>query len=211
MAKYNSDGTIAWAKHAGGMSGDIGRGIVTLSDDSFIVTGSFSGSATFGKGESAETVLVSDGGDDIFVAKYNSDGTIAWAKHAGGTSGDAGLGIVTLSDESIIVTGSFKGIADFGTYNLTSQGDSDMFVAKIGTEEEIVCGDANADGLANITDAVYLIAYIFNDGPAPEPLESGDANCDGIPNITDAVYLIQYIFGGGPVPCDPDDDGVPDC
>jgi hypothetical protein len=39
----------------------------------------------------------------------------------------------------------------------------------------------------------------------------GDVNCDGTANITDAVYLIQYIFGGGPAPCDPDDDGVPDC
>ena len=39
----------------------------------------------------------------------------------------------------------------------------------------------------------------------------GDVNCDGTANITDAVYLITYIFGGGPVPCDPDDDGVPDC
>ncbi|MFH2056370.1 MAG: FG-GAP-like repeat-containing protein [bacterium] len=74
-----------------------------------------------------------------------------------------------------------------------------------------ICGDANTDGVANITDAVYLIQYIFNGGPPPEPLESGDANCDGVANITDAVYLIQYIFGGGPDPCDPDDDGMPDC
>ena len=74
-----------------------------------------------------------------------------------------------------------------------------------------LCGDANADGTANITDAVYLISYIFSGGPAPNPLEAGDANCDGSANITDAVYLITYIFSGGPPPCDPDDDGEPDC
>ena len=76
---------------------------------------------------------------------------------------------------------------------------------------DYVCGDCNADGTANITDAVYLITYIFGGGPPPNPLESGDANCDGSANITDAVYLIQYIFGGGPPPCDTDDNGVPDC
>ena len=65
-----------------------------------------------------------------------------------------------------------------------------------------VCGDANADELVNITDAVYLINYIFNSGPAPEPPESGDVNCDTLVNITDVVYLIQYIFNGGPAPCD---------
>ncbi|MFH2054924.1 MAG: S8 family serine peptidase [bacterium] len=64
-----------------------------------------------------------------------------------------------------------------------------------------LCGDANADGAVGITDAVYLIQYIFNNGPEPVPYIAGDANCDEIVNITDAVYLIQYIFGGGPAPC----------
>ena len=63
------------------------------------------------------------------------------------------------------------------------------------------CGDANGDGTVNISDAVYLIQYIFNGGPAPVTMEAGDANCDGTVNITDAVYLIQYIFNGGPAPC----------
>lgn len=67
-----------------------------------------------------------------------------------------------------------------------------------------ICGDANADGVANITDAVYLIQYIFSGGPPPDPLEAGDANMDGVANITDAVYLIQYIFNGGPAPCEDD-------
>ncbi len=81
----------------------------------------------------------------------------------------------------------------------------------LGVQEPYICGDCNADGTTNITDAVYVITYIFAGGPPPNPLASGDVNCDGTPNITDAVYLIQYIFGGGPVPCDPDDDGTPDC
>lgn len=80
-----------------------------------------------------------------------------------------------------------------------------------GPDCEFICGDANADELANITDAVYLIAYIFNDGAEPVPYEAGDANCDTIVNITDAVYLISYIFAGGSPPCDTDNDGAPDC
>lgn len=73
------------------------------------------------------------------------------------------------------------------------------------------CGDANSDGTANVTDAVYIIQYIFAGGPPPSPISCGDANCDGIPNITDAVYLIQYIFAGGAPPCDTNNDGIPDC
>ncbi len=63
-------------------------------------------------------------------------------------------------------------------------------------------GDANGDGSVNISDAVYLIAYIFAGGPAPDPLDAGDANCDATVNISDAVYLIAYIFAGGPAPCE---------
>ncbi len=64
-----------------------------------------------------------------------------------------------------------------------------------------VCGDANGSGTVNISDAVYLIAFIFSGGPAPSPLLSGDANCSGTVNISDAVYLIAYIFSGGAAPC----------
>jgi hypothetical protein len=64
-----------------------------------------------------------------------------------------------------------------------------------------ICGDANSDHATNISDAVYLIAYIFSGGPAPSPLSLGDVNCSGTINISDAVYLIAYIFSSGPKPC----------
>ena len=67
-----------------------------------------------------------------------------------------------------------------------------------------VCGDANGDGMVDISDAVYLIAYIFSGGATPYPYLAGDANGDGIVDISDAVYLIAYIFSGGAAPqCGP--------
>jgi hypothetical protein len=68
-------------------------------------------------------------------------------------------------------------------------------------EQQYICGDANGDELVNISDAVALISYIFDDGTPPDPLEAGDVNCDALINISDAVYIISYIFGDGPVPC----------
>jgi hypothetical protein len=63
------------------------------------------------------------------------------------------------------------------------------------------CGDANGDDVVDISDVVYLIAYIFSGGAAPDPLEAGDANCDEVVDISDVVYLIAYIFSGGQAPC----------
>lgn len=64
-----------------------------------------------------------------------------------------------------------------------------------------MCGDPSADHAVDISDAVYLIAYIFSGGPAPNPLASGNVNCDASVDISDAVYLIAYIFSGGAAPC----------
>ncbi len=64
----------------------------------------------------------------------------------------------------------------------------------------MVAGDANGDGSVDVGDAVYLINYVFRDGPGPDPNELGDANCDAFVNVGDAVYLINYIFRSGPEP-----------
>jgi len=66
-----------------------------------------------------------------------------------------------------------------------------------------LCGDANGDEIINVGDVVYLIGYVFNDGPPPVPLHAGDENCDDEVNVGDAVYLINHIFRDGPRPCCP--------
>jgi len=64
-------------------------------------------------------------------------------------------------------------------------------------------GDANGDESINIADAIFIINYIFTQGPPPDPVIAGDSNCDGWPTIADAVYLVNYIFKSGPPPgCD---------
>jgi len=63
------------------------------------------------------------------------------------------------------------------------------------------CGDANSDGLVNISDAVRLVCWIFGDCDAPEVMLTADPDCSGFANITDAVYMLTYIFAGGPAPC----------
>jgi hypothetical protein len=73
------------------------------------------------------------------------------------------------------------------------------------------CGDADSNGIVNISDAVYLIGYIFGGGPPPQPLPSGDVDCNTVVNVSDIVYLISFVFGDGYDPCDTNGDGVPDC
>jgi hypothetical protein len=61
-------------------------------------------------------------------------------------------------------------------------------------------GDANADGNIDLGDVVYLVSYLYKNGPAPVPYDAGNCNCDGGIDVEDIIYLLNYLLRGGPVP-----------
>ncbi len=91
-------------------------------------------------------------------------------------------------------------IADNCPFNynpLQEDSDSDG----IGDACEYLCGDANNDGNKNLIDILYIIDFIYNDGPQPYPImQAGDMNNDGDINLLDILYLIDNIYGTPPGP-----------
>jgi len=64
-----------------------------------------------------------------------------------------------------------------------------------------VCGDVDGDGGGpNIADLVYLVDYMFNDGPPPPDMAAADLNGEPGINIGDLVYLADFMFNSGPPP-----------
>ena len=118
------------------------------------------------------------------------------------------LAVVQLRDSSLVsVTlnsgpGLVPGTIDTVFLTATSNSSDTVFFTG-GMPIQIVRynGDANNDGTINVSDAVWIINYIFvsQSHPIPETF-SGDANCDEIVNVSDAVYIINYVFVGGPPP-----------
>ncbi|APW64286.1 SBBP repeat-containing protein [Paludisphaera borealis] len=80
-------------------------------------------------------VLTPRGATDAFVAKYAPDNSLVWARRMGGddaaSTADTGADLAVDSAGNVFVTGAFIGRADFGSFTLTSAGDSDAFVAKL--------------------------------------------------------------------------------
>jgi Dockerin type I domain len=64
-----------------------------------------------------------------------------------------------------------------------------------------MCGDVNNDASVNISDVVYILNYIFYDGPYPVSMLSGDVNCNGRINMGDIGFLRDYLFSSGAAPC----------
>lgn len=125
IAKYNSKGDLMWAKKGGGISEDVGRALVTDSNGNIYVTGHFKNIATF-----ESLTLTSNGGSDIFIAKYSSNGDLVWIKSAGGVGNDSGKGICIDSNGNVYITGYFYGGATFNTNIISAIGNDDVFVAK---------------------------------------------------------------------------------
>jgi hypothetical protein len=77
------------------------------------VCGHHGDAITFGPGETNETILskyetLNDG--LCFIARYNQDGTLLWAKNTGGD----GYGVTGLSDNTTVLFGSFYDTKIFG-------------------------------------------------------------------------------------------------
>ncbi len=139
---------------------------------------------------------------------YTVDLSIFAVVHGPGNPIYTGLGVtavVAVSDSTVVS-------CSFSNDSITEIASSGRILATFETGDGPVAaarypacyqqrGDADSSGEINISDAVFLIAFIFSHGPAPASTEAGDYNCDGKVNITDAVSTIAFIFAGGAPSC----------
>lgn len=57
-------------------------------------------------------------------------------------------------------------------------------------------GEANSDGTRDISDASFILGYLFLGGTPPGCLDSADVNDDGTLDISDPVTLLGHLFTG---------------
>jgi len=88
--------------------------------------------------------------------------------------------------------------------HFTAESWSDTSVVAVSTvlaSTVLQRGDMNFNGSLDIADLIYLVAYFFAGGPAPEPIvEAADFNCSGSDDIADMVAMVDWMFNGGPYP-----------
>ena len=125
IAKYDSDGVHVSSRRIGGTGSDLPQGVHLDGASNMIVAGSFQTSVDFGGG-----ALMSAGGDDIFVVKYDPSGAHIWSKRFGSSGFDRAHSLAKDGSNNVIVVGQFEGTVDFGGGGLVSVGTREMFVAK---------------------------------------------------------------------------------
>jgi hypothetical protein len=59
-------------------------------------------------------------------------------------------------------------------------------------------GDVNLDGKLDVSDLIYMVDFMFDDGPAPRVMQTADVNASGgMPDIGDLVSMVEYMFSDG--------------
>jgi hypothetical protein len=138
IAKYDALGNYIWAKRIGNIENDEARSIAPDGSGDILITGYFEGPVDFDAGPGISN-LISNGGPDIFIAKYDTAGNYVWAKGIGGTNTDIGTAVTTEVNDNVLVTGWSSNVVDFdpgpGVFYLYSGGD---FVLKLNSSGDFV-------------------------------------------------------------------------
>ena len=114
--------------------------------------------------------FVSLGGQDVLLVKFNPDLSIQWAKQYGTPLTDYVKGMDVDEDGNILVFGKFKNDIDFDDITLTSAGSTDMYIAKINPDGDVVfafneggSGYEDANSITTGPNNEFFISGVFYD------------------------------------------------
>ncbi len=131
LVKYDPDGNAAWAASGGSDSESDYSGCLGLDARGRVyLVGTFNGSATFGTNQ-----VTNPGLSSLFVVQYDQAGNVLWVQQADALNS----GYLICTDAAVDpaggvhVVGYFSEGAAFGTNVFSSRGQSDMFVANLGS------------------------------------------------------------------------------
>lgn len=187
ISKLDSGGDFVWAKAMGGTTSDGGHDITVDTSGNVYTSGIFQGSEAFVPGAWTNLGIHWD----IFVSKLDNTGNLVWFKVVDGM-GLTDLypgGISVDTSGNVYTTGYFANTIDFdpgiGTFNLTSAGESDIFIFKldsggnfvwakaIGGPSSAGASEISVDASGNIyTTGAFTGTVDFDPGPGTFNLTS---------------------------------------
>ncbi len=153
-----TDHSRAWTKQYGSSDEEEGHSVTTDSSGNIYITG-FSDGDLDGNTNS--------GYYDIFLTKFNSNGTKLWTKEYGSRNHDKGNSVTTDSSGNIYITGFTEHVIDGNT----NSGGSDIFLTKFSSNGRKIWtkqyGSSSSDyGNSVITDSdgnIYITGTTYGD------------------------------------------------
>src|SRR6185312_3378764 len=148
IVKYDANGSVKWVVSCGGAQSTLGNGIAYDNNGNVIVTGQFSGTATFG----TYTLTSTANNINVFTTKLDaSNGTFLWAEAGTGAHTDRGLGVACDPSGNTYVTGQYSDTITFGNPCYSPLNNA-IFVVKYnssGVEQWVTTAGGGTSNIAN--------------------------------------------------------------
>jgi hypothetical protein len=125
LVGLDRSGHVAWNAAWGGTQNDLVDGLTVLDDGDVVVAFGFSGLADLG-GEVLEGLPLGFG-----LVRYRADGEIIWARGLSGFESRTWGALTSTPDGGLVLTGILGGRVDFGLGEVSSIGQSDVFVLRM--------------------------------------------------------------------------------
>jgi hypothetical protein len=136
VVKLDPSGNFVWAVSAGAAGTDIAFNITCDASNVYVI-GNFAQTVDFDPGTGTSNLTVA-GGNSAYVWKLTQAGALVWVK----ALGTNGRGIAVDGAGNIHVSGGFTGTVDFdpgpGTFNMSSSGSNDVYVAKLDASGNLI-------------------------------------------------------------------------
>ncbi len=181
-------GTMSSGLPFGGSSNDFGERITTKNAGGYIVTG-----YTY---SSDGDLNGNYGMCDLWVMSLQSNLSIAWSKHFGGSNDDRGIAAFQLSDGNIMVFGNtqsdnhdvhgFKGMSDVFVMKLTSLGDTIWTKTLGGSEVDYI------NEVKYVNDSTFALVGVSNSSNGDFVYREKVSVYFGFYYVIDANGVYQY-------------------
>lgn len=126
IAKYTPTGNFSWAKQAGSNNDDDCLTMCKAINNEFYIGGTYNDTAFFDNDS-----VVSIGGNDMFIAKFDSSGNFFFAKSFGSINLDYCYSLAFSNSEKLYATGTFNDILFWENDSLTGYGNDDIFLTQM--------------------------------------------------------------------------------
>jgi hypothetical protein len=142
LARFDTSGQRNWGTYYGGSGSEYGHSIAIDTNEKIFITGrtneSWSKIATTGAHQTSY-----GGGDEAFIAKFDSTGHRIWGTYYGANSNDEGNSVTVDNHGNVFVAGysrSSYNIATLGAYQSSKVGGSDAFIVKFTSSGQRIWG-----------------------------------------------------------------------
>ena len=194
IAKYDSNRNFLWVTNIGGPLHDEPYFMDIDDSNNFVITGSFTDFANFNSTGQEVYLYGVNNNQDVFLAKYESNGNNIWAKSFGSSSFDFGRSL-GIHNNDIYLAGTFSGDITInslgGNTSLTCGGLGDIFLTKFNSDGENIL---TPSGISDL----YIASY-SPDGNYNWAMQTG-SELDEVGFSLDVddfgtIYLTGYFYG----------------